>query len=217
MQWVLEEFRNHWTRMHKVGLRLIRCIALGLGKNKYYFDPWFKDECSSVFRSQYYLPRLNSDNKLICPEHRDSGFLTILNTFSFPGLQVEYKGKYHDVKSIENSFVVNIGAALMRISNFKIKATFHRVIDHGIERYSCPFFFDPKYSARIIPTILESSRTSCEDTAYDLDPTHKEDHGQQITWGEFCATRMKQFAENKGFKCKKINFDFQSKFGIQFT
>ena len=56
---------------------------------------------------------------------------------------------------------------LERISNQKIKATKHRVRDIGVERYSCPFFFDPKYSARISPKHLESARLSCEDLEYE--------------------------------------------------
>ena len=88
----------------------------------------------------------------------------------YSGLQVEYKGKYRDVQSVPDSFVVNIGALLQRISDNKIKATMHRVVDIGIERYSCPFFFDPKFSARVTTNILKSSRSKCEDLNYDMDP-----------------------------------------------
>lgn len=149
--------------MHKTGLRIIRCIALGLGKPKNYFDAWFTTECGSVFRSLHYFPddqkALDAGNlKLTAPEHRDSGFVTLLSTFMYSGLQVEYKGKYRDIKGVKNAFVVNIGATLQRISNNRIKATMHRVKDIGIERYSCPFFFDPKFSARITTEILESER-----------------------------------------------------------
>jgi isopenicillin N synthase-like dioxygenase len=44
---------------------------------------------------------------------------------------------------------VNIGDTLEALSGNQIKATRHRVMDIGVERYSSPFFFDPKFSARI--------------------------------------------------------------------
>ena len=40
-----------------MALTLIRYLAIGLGKKEDYFDPWFKDECSSVIRGEHYSPR----------------------------------------------------------------------------------------------------------------------------------------------------------------
>jgi len=34
-----------------------RYLAIGLGKEDNYFDPWFKNYCSSTFRTIHYLPR----------------------------------------------------------------------------------------------------------------------------------------------------------------
>ena len=39
---------------------------------------------------------------------------------------------------------MNIGETLQRLSNLRIKATRHRVLDIGRERYSAPFFFANK-------------------------------------------------------------------------
>jgi len=36
---------------------------------------------------------------------------------------------------------------LSRITNGKLKATKHRVLDIGVERYSSPYFFEPHYCA----------------------------------------------------------------------
>jgi hypothetical protein len=32
-------------------------LAIALGKGEDYFEPWFKQECSSAFRAIHYLPR----------------------------------------------------------------------------------------------------------------------------------------------------------------
>ena len=56
------------------------------------------------------------------------------------------------------TLVVNLGDMLSRITNFKLKATKHRVLDIGVERYSSPYFFEPYYNARIPSTILENDQ-----------------------------------------------------------
>jgi len=88
--------------MHNLASTLISCLAIGLGKSEDYFDPWFKDECSSTMRGIHYNTRdansiceLNEqDSKLVTPEHSDSGFITLLSTFMFAGLEVEINGEY---------------------------------------------------------------------------------------------------------------------------
>ena len=57
LSWVLLEFKKHFNRMQKTAKRIIRCIAVGLGKPRDYFDPWFAKENAGMFRSQYYYPR----------------------------------------------------------------------------------------------------------------------------------------------------------------
>lgn len=59
---IKETFENHYKVMHSLALTLIRCLALGLGKKAEFFDPWFKDECSSTLRAIHYMPR--SEGKL---------------------------------------------------------------------------------------------------------------------------------------------------------
>ena len=63
-----------------------------MNKREDFFDAWFKKECSSTFRAIHYLPRssiyeekagkLDANlQKLVTPEHSDSGFVNLLNTF----------------------------------------------------------------------------------------------------------------------------------------
>ena len=177
LDWVLKTFEQHHKRMHNLAMKLIRCFAVGLGKREDYFDPWFKDESTAVFRGLHYLPRPadvildnKNDQKLVAPEHSDSGFITLLTTFMYPGLQVLFEGEYRSIKSVKNAIVINIGATLEKISNNKIVATRHRVLDIGCERYSTPFFFEPKFSARISNNTLSSKRQQCEDHCREEDP-----------------------------------------------
>lgn len=204
--------------MHDLALKIISCFAVGLGKSPDYFEPWFKKECASVFRGLHYLPRskeviLDNPNEqiLVAPEHRDSGFMTLLSTFMYPGLQVLIDGEFKSIKSVKNAFVVNIGCTLEKISNFRIKATMHRVLDIGVERFSTPFFFEPKFSARISDKTLDSSRKLCEDPEYENDPVNAEEMATIMNYGQFMCKSKLTVGEWKGFVPPKISYDYSQK------
>jgi len=106
--------------------------------------------------------------------------LTLLSTFNYPGLQVEVSdGVYKSVRPVPNTLVVNLGDMLSRITNYKLKATKHRVLDIGVERFSSPFFFEPHYAARI-PT--EVGRATDDDV---------------FVYGDWVIEKMREFGEFK--------------------
>lgn len=205
--------------MHDLAMSLIRSFAEGLGKDKHYFDPWFKDESTAVFRGLHYKPRPSdvildnpNDQKLVAPEHSDSGFITLLTTFMYPGLQVLLEGEYRSVKSKKNAIVINIGATLQKISGERIKATMHRVLDIGKERYSSPFFFEPKFSSRIAPNTLYSSRKLCEDLEYENAPENQEEMAKVPTYGKWVVVSKSTVGEWKGFTAPKIKYDYKKRY-----
>lgn len=61
------------------------------------------------------------------------------------------------MKPVQNAYVINIGDMLSRITNYVLKATLHRVIDIGNDRFSSPFFFEPFYEAKIPSSILKNT------------------------------------------------------------
>ena len=177
-------------------------FAIGLGKPANYFDPWFKDECNTTLRPIHYLPRNKVQVeghylepelfKLVTPEHADSGFLTLLSTFMYPGLQVEIDGEYKSIAPVKNAIIINIGETLQSISHGKIKATKHRVVDIHKERYSCAFFLEPKLSARISNTLLESARVLCEDKEYESDPVNKKEMEQVEPFAQYLVNALRR-------------------------
>ena len=86
--------------------------------------------------------------------HTDAGFITLLCTLGYPGLQVEIDGEFRSIRPIPNAFIINIGDMLSKITNHTLKATFHQVLDIGVDRYSSPFFLEPHYTAKIPSTIM---------------------------------------------------------------
>jgi len=98
--------------MHTLTLRLCEYIAIGLKKDRHFFRDWFEYDSMSTLRSVHLLPRdagvvdcskLDSKTlKLTTPEHQDSGFITLLSTLGYPGLQVLIDGEYKSVKPVYN-------------------------------------------------------------------------------------------------------------------
>ena len=153
-------FEGQFQHRLSLGLLLIEYIALGLGLPREYFRAWFERDSLSTWRTIWYLPRgqaspvrddaLSADSRrLTTPAHSDSGFLTILSTLGFPGLQVLYEGSWRSVRPRKGHLVVNLGDMFERITGGALKATRHRVLDIGRERFAQPFFLDPKYSQRV--------------------------------------------------------------------
>jgi isopenicillin N synthase-like dioxygenase len=58
------------------------------------------------------------------------------------------------VPPLENTLAVNFGLTLERWTGGRIKATQHRVIGSGRERYSIPFFYEPRADYVIAPLPL---------------------------------------------------------------
>lgn len=89
------------------------------------------------------------------------------------------------MKPEKNNIVVNLGELFSRVTGFRLKATQHRVMDIGTERYSSPFFFEPR-SSTVIPTnILTPESEQIEDP---------------IVYGKWLAQSMKRFGEWKDFE-----------------
>jgi isopenicillin N synthase-like dioxygenase len=84
--------------------------------------------------------------------HVDSGLVTLLAQDGVSGLQAKARdGGWIDVPPLDRSLVINFGRLLERWTGGRIKATEHRVIGTGQERYSVPFFYEPRAEAVIAP------------------------------------------------------------------
>ena len=86
---------------------------------------------------------------------------------------------------MSKTLVINLGDMLSRITNYKLKATKHRVLDIGVERFSSPFFFEPNYSAKIPSTLSDDTATT------------------DIIYGDWLIDKMREFGEYKDFVKQK--------------
>ena len=84
-------------------------------------------------------------------EHTDSGGLTLLVQDQAGGLQALGMdgATWHDVPPVPGSVVVNLGDLMELWSGGIYRATPHRVLGGGAERFSIPYFYEPRYEAAI--------------------------------------------------------------------
>jgi isopenicillin N synthase-like dioxygenase len=159
---------RYYLGMERVCQALMRSIARGLMLEGRFFDPAF-DRGLSTLRLIRYPVRSDLElaaradpavwldhNGIRCyvtgAPHVDSGFLTLLAQDGVSGLQaLDRDGSWIDVPPVEGTLAVNFGKVLERWSGGRIKATEHRVIGRGRERFSIPFFYEARADAEIRP------------------------------------------------------------------
>lgn len=154
------ELRQVWVEYYAAmsGLagHLRRIFALGIGLAEDYFEDKFDNHHSSLRVLNYPSQAVDPQpGQLRAGAHSDYGFLTILRSES-TGLQAQHRdGRWLEVPTIPDSFVVNIGDAMMRWTNDAWVSTLHRVVNpetavrHRSRRQSIPFFHNPNKTAVI--------------------------------------------------------------------
>ena len=147
-----DEGTDYYDSVTTVGGRLFRAFATSLGLEPEFFLQHAKKPPSQL-RLLYYPPNdlpMNNDNVGI-GQHSDFECFTILNQLS-PGLQVmNAADEWVEAPPIPGSFIVNIGDLLEGWTNGLFKATQHRVVNTGRERFSMPLFFAVDYDTVVEP------------------------------------------------------------------
>ena len=169
---------SYYDVMSQNCLDITRLLTLGLGIPENYFDELFLHKPLSTLRLMHYpirpkpIPEAAKKDGLVltCLEHTDTPFLTFLSTFYNKGLQIMQKdGSWIDVELRPDCLVMNAGDALVKTTG-QFKATRHRVVDYGTERFSVPFFLEPNYYADIgrYERELRKSETECDSSEPNL-------------------------------------------------
>ena len=139
-----------------VGVEFLRLMAIGLGLPEDSFASKFVPKSISTLRLMHYPTYFDITGKrpeqvseFTCEEHIDTVFVTLLVTFSYPGLEIQREdGLWIKVTPRPGSLIVNIGDLMSRVTNGRFRATPHRVRDTGKKRYSVPFFLEARSNAK---------------------------------------------------------------------
>ncbi len=162
---------DYYRAMESVGAALMRSVARGLGLREGTFDTAFENGNSTLRLIRYPARDRSShsaraakaicvrhdgeDRLLIGRPHCDTGFMTLLAQDGVGGLQARHRdGSWVDVPPDEGCLAVNFGQVLERWTGGRIRATEHRVVSPGGERFSIPFFYEPRVDAIISPLPL---------------------------------------------------------------
>lgn len=162
----------YYVAMENIGAGLMRSVARSLALPETAFDPAFAGGISTLRLTRYPVrpapvepadPRHvvvidGKPRELIGGAHVDSGFVTLLAQDGVEGLQAQrHDGVWLDVPPAEGTLAVNFGSLLERWTGGMVKATRHRVVSPGRERFSIPFFYEPAADAEIAPLPIEGS------------------------------------------------------------
>ena len=145
-----KNFDELYAELHKIGSRVLSVIALSLGLDQNYFDPWV-EKGNSLLRSIHYPPVESKSNLHRARAHEDINLITLLIGAEEGGLEVLNKdGSWIKVEPSSEAIVCNIGDMMQLVTDKTLKSTTHRVIqDEEAEskaRYSIPFFLHPSPS-----------------------------------------------------------------------
>jgi isopenicillin N synthase-like dioxygenase len=161
----------YYEGMEEIGYAILASLSRSMGISERFFRDVFHDGISTL-RLLHYPARSLAHSKNpdleryfttwqgqrvehVCLPHVDSGLVTILAQDGVSGLQAaDAGGLWHDVPPVKGAFAVNFGGLLSRWTGGRVRATVHRVLSSGEERYSVPFFFEPRPNAVIEPLPL---------------------------------------------------------------
>jgi isopenicillin N synthase-like dioxygenase len=149
---------DYYRAMHGLVAWLMRLTALALDVEETFFDDKVNRSIGTM-RLNYYPRQVEPPQagQLRAGAHTDYGGLTILSGEDVPGgLQVRTRdGRWIDVRTSPERFVVNIGDLLMRWTNDRWLSNLHRVVNpppgEGGDRprLSIAFFNHPNWDVLI--------------------------------------------------------------------
>ncbi|MCZ0988610.1 isopenicillin N synthase family dioxygenase [Streptomyces diastatochromogenes] len=150
-------------KLSGVAQRLLHELLTAIGAPADFYDPIFGDHAHPHLKLVRYPGSANDGTDQGVGAHKDYGFLTLLLQDTVGGLQVQREDDhFHDVPPLEGAFVVNLGELLEVATNGYLIATNHRVVSPpgATERFSVPFFYNPRLDARVEPLPFPHASTA---------------------------------------------------------
>ena len=188
---------DYYLAMEAVGAGLMRSLARGLGLDETIFDAAFRNGVSTLRLIRYPLREASAigpevplvdhhghSRPLIGGAHADSGLVTLLAQDGVEGLQAQnLGGEWIDVPPADGTLAVNFGRLLEQWTGSQVRATLHRVVSPGRERFSIPFFYEPAVDAEIAALPLAGA-----------------ERFEPFLYGDFLWDAATKFVEQKGIR-----------------
>lgn len=159
-----------YDEARRVSIELLRSIAVALGQEPDWFDPWFDADTHDHLKVVRYPGSADRAGDQGVGAHKDYGWLALLLQDDLGGLQVQgLDGSWIEATPLPGTFVVNIGEMLEVATRGYLRATVHRVVSPATtrDRYSIPFFLGPRLDATVpaipLPEALAAQARGIED------------------------------------------------------
>jgi isopenicillin N synthase-like dioxygenase len=162
------------SAMDRVGLAVLRALALGLGQPLHHFDHAVLprgDPHLKVIR--YPAQPRDTDTGQGVGLHHDSGLVSFVLQDDVGGLQVELDGTLVEATPKAGTYVMNLGEMLQAATHGYLRATKHRVQSppSGRERLSIAYFFHPRLDAVFAPIALPPELAAQARGGQNADPS----------------------------------------------
>ena len=146
---LIAEVREAFELLEYTGRQLLKAIALYLGLDENWFEPYVLGG-NSILRALHYPPITQAPNDAVrAAAHEDINLITLLMGASADGLELlSASGDWIPVHVEDSHLVINVGDMLQRLTNNNLRSTTHRVVNPpvakwDIPRFSIPFFLHP--------------------------------------------------------------------------
>lgn len=163
-----------WMRaMDRVGLAVLRALALGLGQPMDLFDGAVLPRGDPHLKIIRYPPQpRGAGSEQGVGMHHDSGLVSFVLQDDVGGLQVELGDRLVDAAPLPGAYVMNLGEMLQTATHGYLRATKHGVRSppEGRERLSIAYFFHPRLEARFTPIALPPELAAEARGGQNLDP-----------------------------------------------
>ena len=172
-----------------LGHRVLRAMAIGLELDEQWFAEHLTAEPTVLFRIFRYPPLPDADERWSVGEHTDYGLVTLLAQDDSGGLEVRGPDGWVAAPPVPDSFVVNLGDMLERMTGGRYRSTPHRVRNsHTADRLSFPLFLDPGWDAEVLPV------PGMETASADADAEDRWDgasvHDWSGTYGDYLLAKV---------------------------
>ena len=161
------------AEMDRVGLGVLRALALGLGLPLEHFDSVVLprgDPHAKIIRYPAQPPYVDTGQGV--GMHHDSGLVSFVLQDDVGGLQVQRDGGLIEATPLPGSYVMNLGEMLQAATAGYLRATPHRVQSPppNKERLSIAYFFHPRLDSVFEPITLPPELAAAARGGQNADP-----------------------------------------------
>ncbi|KAL0482338.1 2-oxoglutarate/Fe(II)-dependent dioxygenase [Acrasis kona] len=141
---------------HAIGNEILSVLAdqLSIPSSEFTSRNSFSTSSQSHIRLTHKIPHEGAD-AVGLPSHTDFGSVTVLFTW-LGGLQIQHQGEWKYVKPLKNHAIINLGDAIVHLTNGALLSAKHRVVDapkeqNKLDRYSVVYFVRPNNQVEMKP------------------------------------------------------------------